>query len=67
MGGGLVGDDVDRRLQLEQPRNQLGGVAEDADRERALLVTRRHRTGDRVLERVGLLVEVAVLDASRDA
>ena len=63
MRRGLVGDDVDRRLHLEQLRHQLGRVAEHADRERAALVAGRDGARDGVLERVGLLVEVAVLDA----
>ena len=51
---------------LQQLREQLGRVAEDADRERPPLVPRRDAR-DGVLQRVGLLVEVAVLDPAGDA
>ena len=67
VGRGLVGDDVDRRLQLEQRREQLGGVAEDADRQRPPLVPSPYGARHGVLERVRLLVEVPVLDPPRDA
>jgi hypothetical protein len=65
--GRLVGDDVDRGVQLQQRRQQLRGVAEDADRERAALVARRDRHRHGLLQRGRLDVEVAVVDASLDA
>ena len=54
MRRGLVGDDVDRARLLDEPRQQVGGVAEDADRERATLVAGGDRELEGVLERVGL-------------
>ena len=66
VGRGLVGDDVDRGVELEQLGEHLGGVAEQPDRERPPLVARGHRAAYGVLEVVGLLVEVAVLDPAGD-
>ena len=75
MRGGLVGHDVDQRsvpgldpveVALEQRRHQLGGVAQDADRERPPLLAGRQRPRHRVVEVVGLLVEVAGLDPAVD-
>ena len=64
--GGLVGDDVDRRVPLEQGRDHLGGVAEHPDRQRPAGVAGLDGQLERVVQRVGLHVEVAVLDASGD-
>ena len=64
--GGLVGDDVDRRVLLEQRREHLGGVAQHPDGQGLPRVAGLHRELDGVLERVGLHVEVAVLDATGD-
>ena len=66
MRGGLVGDDVDRRAALEQRGQQLGGVAEHADRQRPPLVAGRDRHLHGVLQRGRLDVEVAVLDPPLD-
>ena len=66
MRGGLVGDDVDRRVLLEQRGEHLGRVAEHADRQRLAGVARLDGERHGVLERVGLYVEVAVLDAALD-
>ena len=66
MRGGLVGDDVDRRVLLEQRGEHLGRVAEHADRQRLARVARLDGERHGVLERVGLHVEVAVLDAALD-
>ena len=66
MRRGLVGDDVDRRVLLEQGREHLGRVAEHPDGQRLPGVARLDRELDGVLERVGLHVEVAVLDAALD-
>ena len=66
MGRGLVGHDVDGGAHREQGRNHLGGVAEHPDRQRAAGVARRDRAADRVVDAVGGLVEVAVLDPAVD-
>lgn len=66
VGAGLVGDDVDRRALGEHLRQQLGGVAEQADGERLALVTGLDGELERVLEAVRLHVQVAVLDPALD-
>ena len=67
MRRGLVGDDVDRRVLLQQRGHQLRGVAEHTDRQRPTLVAGLDRELEGVRERVGLHVEVAVLDPALDA
>ncbi len=64
--GGLVGDDVDGRLHGEQLRDQFGGVAEHADGQRPARVAGLGGQPQRVVERVGPDVEVAVLDPALD-
>ena len=63
VGAGLVGDDVGREVHREQLRHEHGGVADQADRQRTLRVACLDAASDGVLDRVGDLVEVAVLDA----
>ena len=67
VGARLVGDDVDRRAAQQQVAEHLGGVADDADRERLAGVLRRDDAGDRLVEVGRVLVEVAVLDPAREA
>ncbi len=66
MGRGLVGDDVDGRALGEQARQQLGGVAEQADRERAAGVAGLDGEPEGMLRGVGPYVQVAVLDTAFD-
>ena len=66
MGRGLVGDHVDRRAHGEHGRHQVGGVAEQPDRQRLARVPRRLRPAQRVGQVVGGHVEVAVLDPPGD-
>lgn len=66
MGRGLVGDDVDRGAHGEELRDQLGGVAEDADGQRLAPVAGLGGQLEGVVEGVGLHVEVVVLDAAVD-
>ena len=63
MGAGLVGDDVDRDAAAQQLGEDLGAVADDADRPGAPLgLGRAAAFSIGVVEVVGDLVEVAVLD-----
>ncbi len=66
MGGGLVRHDVDRGALGQHAREQFGGVAEEADGERAAGVARLDREPEGVLRGVRLHVQVAVLDAALD-
>ena len=66
VGRGLVGDDVDRCVHLQQRGQHLRGVAEHADRERPPLVARGDRHLDGLLQRGRLHVEVAVVDPALD-
>ena len=66
MGGGLVGDDVDRYVTAQQLGDEFGGVADQADGQGALRVSGRDGEVDRVVEVGGAGVEVAVFDASFD-
>ena len=66
VGRGLVGDDVDGRAAGEQAREHVGGVAEQADGQGLALVPGGDGPADRVVDVVGLLVEVAVLDPPGD-
>ena len=63
MGAGLVGDDVRLEAHPLERRQRVGRVGDESDAERAPLALRRPAAGDRVLEVVRLLVEVAGLDA----
>ena len=67
VGAGLVGDDVDRHAAAEQLGEHLGGVAGHADRPGAALGLGLQRDLDGVVEVVGDLVEVAVLDPAVQA
>lgn len=66
VGGGLVRHDVDRRALGEHLREQVGGVAEQADGERLAGVTGLDGELEGVAQIVGLDIEVAVLDATVD-
>ena len=66
MGRGLVGHDVDRSIHREQLRDEHRRVAQQADRQPPAGVTRLDRQLERVLDAVGLHVEVAVFDPARD-
>ena len=63
---GLVGDDVDRGVRVEQEREQVGGVAEQANGQGLALVPSSDGPADGVVRVVRLLVEVAELDAPGD-
>ena len=66
VGRGLVGDDVDRGVAGQQGREDIRGVAEQADGQRLALVPGGDRAADGIVEVVGLLIEVAVLDPPGD-
>ena len=53
-------------LVLEQLREDVGGVAEQPDRQGAVFVAGCAGPADRVVDVVGLLVQVAELDPPRD-
>ena len=63
----LVGDDVDRRIAVEQRREDVRGIADKADRQRPLGISRLDRQRERLVDVGGLGVEVAVGDAPVDA
>ena len=67
MRRGLVGDDVDLHAAPQQLRQHGRAVADQPDRQRAPLGLGALTAGDRVVEVVGHLVEVAVLDAALQA
>ncbi len=67
MGAGLIGHDVGGEAALEERRHDGGGVAHDAHRARLAAVAGVEATADRVVDRAGLLVEVARLEPSTDA
>ena len=62
MGARLVGDDVCLEPHPLKLGQRVGCVGDEPDAEWAALALRRPAPGDRVLEVVGLLVEVAGLD-----
>ena len=62
----LVGDDVGLEARGEQAREDVGGVALQPDAERSPLGLRGPAAGDGVVERVGLLVQVAGLEPPPD-
>ena len=66
VGAGLVGDDVGGEVHVEQLLHHLGGVAHQAHRQRTSLVAGSHATRDGIAQRVGDLVEVAVLMTALD-
>ena len=55
----LVGDQVERLAAAGQFRNDVGGIAEQADRQGATFLRRCADARQRVVERFGRLVEVA--------
>ena len=63
----LVGDDVDRRAAVEQFGEHLGGVAQQADRQRPLGISCFDGELQRLVDGVGAGVEVALFDAALDA
>ena len=66
VGRCLVGDHVGFEAAAQQLGQDLGGVSAESDAERAALGPGRLATGDRVVEIVGLLVEVAGLEPAAD-
>ena len=66
MGARLVRHDVDVGAAPDQLRQHLGGVAEQADGERAALAHRRLQAGERIVERSGPLVQVPGLEPALD-
>ena len=66
VGARLVGHHVDLDAAPRQLRQHLGGVAEQADRQRAALGAGGVEPGERVVERARPLVEVARLDPPLD-
>ncbi len=66
MGRGLVGHDVDLGSAAHELREDLGGVAGEADREGTAVAPRRLQTLQRVVEVGRALVEVAGLDPPLD-
>ncbi len=64
--GGLVGDHVDLDATADELGQDLGGVAGEADRERAPLAASRVETVERVVEISRPLVEIPGLDAPLD-
>ena len=67
VGARLVGDDVDRRAAAHELGQHLGGVAEQADRQRLAPAARGVEAAQRVVEVGRALVEVAGLDPALDA
>ena len=63
---GLVGDHVDRGARGQQLGQDVGGVAEQPDRQRPPGVPGGHRPAHRVGRVLGPLVQVAVLDPAVD-
>jgi hypothetical protein len=64
--GGLVGQEVRHDPALDEAREEVDGVREDADRDPLLRVARRERAVDRGVEVVDPLVAVAGLEAAVD-
>ena len=67
VGAGLVGDDVDRHAAAQQLGEDLGSVADDPDRPGPTLGLGAQHLLDGVVEVVGDLIEVAVVDAAVQA
>ena len=67
VGAGLVGDDVGGEVEVEEPGDVLGGVADEPDGAGDAAVAGGEAAGDGVLDVGGHLVEVAGLDAPLDA
>ena len=61
VGGGLVGDDVRPESPLEQERQHVRGVSDQADRGRTAHGQRALDSGERVVHRGEMLLEVASL------
>ena len=64
--GRLVGDEIERLAAPRQLRHDLGGVAEQADRERPALARGGPHARERVVERLGRLVQVPRLEPAPD-
>ena len=62
MSARLVGDDVDLDTASQQFREDDRGIAEHAHRQGAAFLLRRGHARDRIIEVMGDLVEVAILD-----
>ena len=67
MGGGLIGDDVDGGGALEQRGEDVGGVADHADRQWPLGISGLDGLRQRIVEIGGLDVQIALGDAPVDA
>jgi hypothetical protein len=64
--GRLVGDEIERLSTSRQLRHDLGGVAEQADRERTALARRGPHTLQRLFQRFGSLVQVTRFEPPPD-
>ena len=64
VGAGLVGDDIDRHLTIEEFLEDVGGVTDHPNRQGLLRRLRFQGSGDRDIQIVGHLIEVAVIDAA---
>jgi hypothetical protein len=62
----LVGDEIERLTTPRQLRHDLGGVAEQADRERTALARRGPHTLQRLFQRFGSLVQVTRIEPPQD-
>ena len=67
MRGGLVGQDVGAHVTLQQVRQNIGRVAEQADRKRCLGFAAPFDDGQRLIEVFGLHVEILGAQAHLDA
>ena len=65
--GGLVGDHVRPHAAPDELRKHIGGIAEQADRDRLAIAAGRLDDGERLVERIGAPVEIAGLQAHLDA
>ena len=64
--GGLVGDEIEVLPAPCELGDDVGGVAEQPDRERATSTSRLAHAGERVVERLGRLVEIPRLEPALD-
>ena len=67
VGAGLVGDDVGVDATAHQFGEDVGGVGDDRDRQRPAVLGGGLHPGEAVVERVGDLVEVAVVEPALGA
>ncbi len=67
MRAGLVGDDVGLDAAADQLRENLRGIAEQADRDRLLRPRGLRHDRERLVERCGLAIEIAGAQAHLDA